>query len=169
MPGNLTDFADDTAFERYLLDRATPLLPRSQGTSVIELGEAGSAGVTVGVPPAAVHVSMGDSSRSPEGQLGAYDIRPLLFCAAWKVLDLLCELALEQAGVARQGRRYLVDFKVGEAANGRVAPTPPFDGRPDLWARIMGTHGATGELRHSLVHRRSFGRCSGRTSHALPN
>ena len=39
MPTSLTEFEDDTAFERYVLDRATPLLPRSQGTSVIELGE----------------------------------------------------------------------------------------------------------------------------------
>lgn len=34
MPANLTEFIDDTAFERYVLDRATPLLPRSPGTSV---------------------------------------------------------------------------------------------------------------------------------------
>jgi len=154
MPTNLTEFVDDTAFERYLLDRATPLLPRSQGTSVIELGEAGSVGIAVGAQPAAVHVSMGDSTGSPEGQLGADDIRPLLFGAAWKVFDLLCELALEQAGVARQGWRYIVAFKVGEAANGTLVPMPPFDGRPDLWARIMGTYGATEELRNSLVHRR---------------
>lgn len=86
--------------------------------------------------------------------MGADDIRPLLFGAAWKVLDLLCELTLGQAGVARQGGRYLVSFKVEKAANGTLASISPFDGRPDLWARIMGTYGATEELRHSLVHRR---------------
>jgi hypothetical protein len=153
MPTRLTEFSDDTAFERYLLDRATPLLPRSQGTSVIELGEAGSVGVAVGAPPARVHVSMGDSTGSG-GQLSANDIRPLLFGAAWKVLDLLCELALEQAGVRPQGRRYTIRFKVTEAAVGRVLPTPPFNGRPDLWTRIMGTYASTEELRNSLVHRR---------------
>jgi hypothetical protein len=86
--------------------------------------------------------------------LSADDIRPLLFGAAWKVLDLLCELALEQAGVAPQGRRYLIKFKVTEAAAGRVAPTPPFNSYTDLWARIMGTYASTQELRHSLAHRR---------------
>ena len=38
MPSTLREFEGDTAFERYVLDRATPLLPRSQGKSVIELG-----------------------------------------------------------------------------------------------------------------------------------
>jgi hypothetical protein len=159
MPANLTEFTDDTAFERYLLDRATPLLPRSQGTSVIELGEAGSVGVAVGGPAATVHVGSGDSAGAAEGaaagKLSADDIRPLLFGAAWKVLDLLCELALERAGVAHdQGWRYTIAFKVGEAASGRVAPPPPFDSRADLWARIMGTYASTEQLRNSLVHRR---------------
>jgi hypothetical protein len=51
VPTRLTEYADDTAFERYLLDRATPLVPATQGTSVIELGEPGSWGVTVGRLP----------------------------------------------------------------------------------------------------------------------
>ena len=38
MPTSLTEFDEDTAFERYVLDRATPLLPRSQGTSGEQLG-----------------------------------------------------------------------------------------------------------------------------------
>jgi hypothetical protein len=155
MPTNLTEFADDTAFERYILDRATPLLPRPQGSSVIELGEAGSSNVSVAVQPATVYVSAGDSTRSPGGQLSADDIRPLLFGAAWKVLDLLCELALEQAGVAHnQGWRYTITLKVREATSGNVAPTQPFDCRPDLWTRIMGTYASTEQLRNSLVHRR---------------
>jgi hypothetical protein len=154
MPANLTEFTDDTAFERYLLDRGTPLLPTSQGTSVIELGEAGTVGVAVGVSPAVVRVSAGDSSRSPGDQLSADDIRPLLFGAAWKVLDLLCELALEQAGIAHQGTRYLISFKVEKATNGTVMPVSLFHGHPDLWARIMGIYGATEELRNSLMHRR---------------
>lgn len=154
MPASVTEFADDTAFERLILDRATPLLPRPEGTSVIELGEAGSVGVAIGAPAARVRVYAGDTTGSVGDQLGAEDIRQLLFGTAWKVLDLLCELALEQACIARQGRRYTTKFKVGEAASGRVIPVPPFDGRPDLWARIMGTYGATEELRNSLVHRR---------------
>ena len=128
MPTNLTEFDDDTAFERYVLDRATPLMPRSQGTSVIELGEANSTGVAVGAQPAMVHVGMTDSAGSTDGQLSADDIRPLLFGAAWKVLDQLTELALENASISHdRGRHYTIKFKVGQAANGSVPPVPPFD------------------------------------------
>jgi hypothetical protein len=155
MPTNLTEFADDTAFERYLLDRATPLLPATQGTSVIELGEPGSWGVTVGVPPAIVRVGVVDFAGAAKDQLSTDDIRPLLFGAAWKVLDQLCELELEIAHVPHNaGWRYTIAFKVTEAASRRVAPLAPFVGRPDMWSRIMTTYALTEELRNSLVHRR---------------
>ena len=65
MPTSLTEFEDDTAFERYVLDRATPLMPKSPGTSVIELGEFNSSGVSVGVQPAMVHVGLTDSGDRP--------------------------------------------------------------------------------------------------------
>src|SRR6266567_3381765 len=155
MPTNLTEFADDTAFERYVLDRATPLLPRSQGTSVIELGEGNSTGVAVGAQPAMVHVGMTDSTGSTGDQLSIDDIHPLLFGAAWKMLDQLTELALENAGVRHdRGHHYSITFKVGEAANGRVPPVPPFDCHPDLWSTVMATYASADVLRNSLTHRR---------------
>ena len=155
MPTSLTEFDEDTAFERYVLDRATPLLPRSQGTSVIELGEFNSVGVAIGGQPASVHVGLTDSAGSAGDQLSADDIRPLLFGAAWKVLDQLIELALEQAGVHHDRRwDYSVKFKVTEAANGSVTPGPPFVGRPDLWLRVITTYASTDVLRNSLTHRR---------------
>ena len=155
MPTSLTEFDEDTAFERYVLDRATPLLPRSQGTSVIELGEFNSAGVSIGVQPPTVHVRSTDSTGSAGDQLTADDIRPLFFGAAWKVLDQLIELAMEQAGVPHDRRwDYSITFKVREAASGRVTPVPPFDVRPDLWLRTIMTYASTPVLRNSLTHRR---------------
>jgi len=154
MPATLTEFEDSTAFERYVLDRATPLLPRPEGSSVIELGELGSTGVAVGVQPAVVRVGMSDSTGSASSQLSADDIRPLFFGAAWKVLDQLIELALEQAGVSHdRGSDYTIKLKVREAANGSVIPVPPFASRPDLWLRIIMTYASTEVLRNSLVHR----------------
>jgi hypothetical protein len=38
MPVSLTEFDEDTTFERYVLDRGTPLLPRPQGTSIHRTG-----------------------------------------------------------------------------------------------------------------------------------
>ncbi len=174
MPTTLTDFADDTAFERYVLDRATPLLPRPQGTSVIDLREAGSVGINVGRPAAIVRVGTADSAGSVGEQLSADDVRPLLFGAAWKVLDQLCEFTLENAGVSHDaGWRYTIAFKIREATNGRVPPVPPFDRRPDLWSAVMSTYGSTEVLRNSLVHRRlvvdpSTGDISGAPGQSMP-
>lgn len=154
MPATLAEFDDNTAFERYVLDRVTPLLPRPEGTSVIELGEFGSAGIAVEVQPAIVRVGMSDSAGSASNQLSADDIRPLFFGAAWKVLDQLIEFALEQAGVPHDRKSdYTITLKAGEAAKGSVMPVPPFGGRPDLWLRITKTYASTEVLRNSLVHR----------------
>lgn len=167
MPTTVSEFEDGTAFERYVLDRATPLLPTPQGTSVIELGENNSTGISIGPPPVAVRVGVSDSTRSPSDQLSSDDIRPLLFGAAWKVIDQLAELALEQAGVQHnRGRDYTISLKVSRAANNSATPVAPFDIRTDLWTRIMATYASTEVLRNSLVHRqltvdRSTGNMSG--------
>jgi hypothetical protein len=155
VPTNLAEFEDDTAFERYVLDRATPLLPQSQAMSVIELGQGNSTSVAVTPEPIAVHVQVFDSTGSGPDQLSLADVRPLLFGAAWKVLDLLTEFGLELAGVPHDaGSRYTIEFKVGKANSGNVTPVVPFGGRTDLWTRVMGCYASTEDLRHSLVHRR---------------
>lgn len=171
MPTNLTEFTDDTAFEMYILDRVTPLLPRAQGTLAIELGDSNSVGVTIGLPPATLRLTAGDSTSSPMGHLSTDDIRPLLFGAGWKVLDLLCELALEAAHVnhGQNNLRYSIKFKAAKAMNGTVPSTQPFGSHSKLWSRIMKTYAATEDLRHSLVHRRlivdaATGRISGAAS-----
>lgn len=128
MPANLADFADDTAFERYILDRATPLMPREEGTSVIELEDVSSASVAVGAQPTVVRVGLFDAggSGSAGKHLSTDDLRPLLFGAAWKVIDQLIEFALEAARVPHnQGRHYTIGLKVREAANGNVPVVPP--------------------------------------------
>lgn len=164
MPVSLSDFIDDTEFERYALDRATPLLPKSPGTSVIELTDPNSTSVTVGagLATATVHVGMSDSAGATDGahggmgQVGAEVIRPLLFGAAWKVLDQLIEFALEQSSVPhdRAGRDYTIKLKTREATNGSVVPVAPFAGEPDLWTRVIATYASTDEVRNSLTHRR---------------
>jgi hypothetical protein len=155
MPNNLSEFEDDTAFDRYVLDRATPLLPREAGTSFIELGDGNSTSVAVGVQPVTVRLGVVDSMGSGGDQLGPGDIRPLLFGAAWKVLDQLVELCLELANVAHDRRwDYSISFKESAATRGTVTAAPPFDGRSDLWTRVLRSYASTAALRHSLVHRR---------------
>jgi hypothetical protein len=158
VPTNLREFQEDTAFERFVLDRATPLLPTSEATSVIDLGEGGSTSISVTPQPAVTSVSVGDvdSTRATSDQLSIDDIRPLLFGAAWKVLDLLVELRLEQEGIPHNRRRkteYSIDLKVRKTRDNEVRPAAPFGDVGDLWQRVMRTYASTSDLRHSLIHR----------------
>jgi hypothetical protein len=100
------EFADDTAFERLVLDRAMPLLPTSEARSVIDLR---GPGVSVAVTPMPARVYVGDAP----GTVGVAELRPLIFGAAWKVLDLLVELAT--------GKRDTIEEKTKK---GRCQPRP---------------------------------------------
>jgi hypothetical protein len=155
MPANLIEYEEDTAFERYVVERAAPLMPRAAGRSVIELGEANSTSVAVGAQPATVHVTFLDGTGSSGDQLGPDDIRPLIFGAAWKILDQLIELGLESIGTPHDRKTdYSIGLKVREARQGNVVPVPPFDARPHLWTPIMNCYASAESLRNSLVHRR---------------
>ena len=46
MPTNVQDFHDDTAFERYVLARGTPLVKTPEGGIVFGLGDDGSNSAT---------------------------------------------------------------------------------------------------------------------------
>ena len=157
MPTTITELVDDTAFERLVLDRAFPLMPSSGGAaSVVDLGTSGSISVAVTPQPAvaSVSVSSSDSSGSPAGQLPVDTVRPLIFGAAWKVLDQIVELALEQTGVSHdRGSDYTIKLKTQFAAVGGVRALPPFDRYTAVWGRIMLLFAATAELRNSLAHR----------------
>jgi len=157
MPTTITDLVDDTAFERLVLDRVFPLMPSSGGAaSVVDLGTSGSISVAVTPQPAvaSVSVSSSDSSGSPAGQLSVDTVRPLIFGAAWKVLDQIVELALEQAGVSHdRGNDYTIKKKTQSASVGGVGALPPLDMHTAVWDRIMLLFAATAELRNSLAHR----------------
>jgi hypothetical protein len=129
------EFEDDTAFERLVLDRAVPLVLPDAGSTVIDLrGEVLSVNATV--RPKTVHVMVGDTL----GGASLTEVRPLLFGAAWKVLDLLVEYAMITAGRSPDaGRdRYSISGKVGACRAGLPA-LPEF----------------AEQLRNTLVHRQA--------------
>jgi hypothetical protein len=144
MPRSVAEFQDDTAFERFVLDRTMPLLPPQEAKQVIDLR---------GSDVNPVEVSSVETSRGPSSEVRVDDLRPLIFGAAWKVLDLLIELALEIAGIPHDDdQRYSFDTKAGKAGGGAVPAVVPFDARPDLWSRLMRLYASTETLRHRLVH-----------------
>ena len=84
MPTNVQDFDDDSAYERYVLARLAPLVKKPQGGIGIGLGDDGSNSPTVQAGVATTATPAG----APGDQLKRSDIAPLVFGAAWKVLDL---------------------------------------------------------------------------------
>jgi len=155
MPTNVQGFDDDTEFERLVLARGTPLVMPPEGGIVFGLGDDGSNSATVQAVVAGAVTSAG----APGDQFKFSDIAPLVFGAAWKVLDLLVELRLEQLGVSKNAQgRYSIEMKVGEVNNGTVSAPAPFD-NPEgtlctLWEQVLKCYAVTEDMRHSLVHRR---------------
>jgi len=155
MPTNVQDFDDDSAYERYVLARLAPLVKKPQGGIGIGLGDDGSNSPTVQAGVATTATPAG----APGDQLKRSDIAPLVFGAAWKVLDLLVELRLEQLGVSKNAQgRYSIEMKVGEVNNGTVSAPAPFDNLEGtlctLWEQVLKCYAVTEDMRHSLVHRR---------------
>ena len=154
MPTNVQDFDDDSAYERYVLARLTPLVNKPPGGIEVGLGDDGSISANV----QAVAATTATPAGAPGDQFKFRDIAPLVFGAAWKVLDLLVELRLEQLHVSKNAQgRYSIEMKVGEADNGTVSAPAPFDNPQGtlctLWEQVLKCYAVTKELRHSLVHR----------------
>jgi len=132
MPTNVQDCHDDTAFERYVLARGTPLVKTPEGGIVFGLGDDGSNSATVQAVVAGAVTSAG----APGDQFKFSDIAPLVFGAAWKVLDLLVELRLEQLGVSKNAQgRYTIQFKVDKVKT--VSAPAPFDTEVPLWKQVL--------------------------------
>jgi hypothetical protein len=134
-------------FESYLLQKVAPLLlSTAQPISTFDIEHDR---MTIA---AAVSSTLGMTLEEAVERLG---IRPLAFGAAWKVIDLLLEHALDAAGFqASAGRRWTISEKVQHALQGDGRAVP-LSNHPDIWRRLLASYAATEEVRHSLVHRRA--------------
>lgn len=156
MIGSVAEYDDATAFERWALEGLVPL-PAARPHSAVKDIENNAIRVIAGT--AVVRVYAGGVKEVH------VDLRPLAFGAAWKVLDLLIELALSQAGIA-VGTVTIAE-KVEHARNA-AGQCPPLTGDTVLWRALRATYAGTEEVRHSLVHRtaevdRASGELTGRT------
>jgi hypothetical protein len=100
------------------------------------------------------------------------DLRPLAFGAAWKVLDLLVELAYANAGTTAGGGWLTIAKKENLARQGHGVLSPLTADRT-LWRTLTSTYAATTRARHSLVHRiaevdRATGILTGRDESGQP-
>lgn len=146
MMRTVTDYADATAFERFALERYASILG-DQTTDSVDLTPR-----LAGEPIVRTLTAFIDMAGQGQKTLLAGPLLPLLFGAAWKLLDLLLELALTRAGQVRP--QWSIRRKVTEARHGSGDATL-LTSDTMLWQALLLTYAATEEHRHCLVHRRA--------------
>jgi hypothetical protein len=105
------DFDEATLFERLALDRVRPVLG-DESTDEIDLRSPNKQGGVI------VHVRLHCSVSGDAVNSLAVALTPLLFGAAWKILDLFVELALNLSGATPKRRNWTIDEKVVAAQGG---------------------------------------------------
>jgi hypothetical protein len=141
-----TDFETDIEFERYVLDRAMPLVEQTGPTSITGIIYLDDRPSTRNIELRGV--SLGLSTAQVVDNLA---LRPLMFGAAWKILDILIEHALTNVTGAKKS--YKICEKVGKVSAG-VVSVQPLARDPDLCARVGCAYVSAEQYRHSIVHRR---------------
>lgn len=141
-----SDFDEQSAVERDIVARALPLVP-------LETDGSGTARWLLATDQITAGVRIGDIVGSnPVDCVKLLGLRPLLMGAAWKVLDLLVEEVLEQAGKApSRGRRWTIDEKAAAVQTISRGPDPLV---APTWSALAALYVRTIEIRHSLTHRR---------------
>jgi hypothetical protein len=137
-----SEFEDETAWESTVLSLAIPMMPLTASGTALDLR---TSDITIEYTS-----SLGDEHRDKLRN----SLLPLLFGAAWKILDLALELAFAQAGLASEkGKRWTIKAKSRRAAAHRSS-LPGLSAETDIWHALGSLYTQTVEIRHALVHRR---------------
>lgn len=134
----IQDFIDASAFEQNVLAIVYPLVN----------AQSDRAGLDLRSNLMRVQVNIAESFSDEARNALIHELRPLLFGAAWKILDLLVEYGLNQ--ITPQGH-WTIQAKQAKA---RSAVVVPLSNDPDVWSRVAALYANTVEARHCLVHRR---------------
>jgi hypothetical protein len=143
---SLTELEESTAFERWTLEALVPLPARRPHNGIVD---AATNEATLTVESVVQRMYVGAGVREVR-----VDLRPLAFGAAWKILDLLLELAYANAGTKAAGGRLRIATKENLARQGHGV-LAPLTADHTLWGMLTSTYAATTQARHSLVHRRA--------------
>lgn len=136
----LADLDDRTAFERFALE-STAELQSSDRRLKGRFDMRTASGATYAYAGVATVGGADDLKRN---------LRPLMFGAAWKILDQIVEYAIASPG----NRHQPIAAKV-TGARALAAPPPPLGSHQALWDSVVTTYDATQELRNGLTHRRA--------------
>jgi hypothetical protein len=142
------DFEEDTAYERLAL--ATLANPDEAPPG------AGFAINDIRGHSRTFSRSVHESLHADAAARVASRFRPLVFGAAYKVLDFLAEMAMRINGEPCIGGRWTFKQKTAFfcAAPAQLAPCP-LDSAPAFWLRTARLYEALNEHRHAVVHRRT--------------
>lgn len=143
------DFAEAIEYERLALDQLFPLFPDDSSGSTLDLRQAMQGTGPVENRVTSV-IKMFSDNRNLQGVLA-----PLAFSSAWKVIDLLIELALAEGGFhpGNHANRWAIARKVALA---NQAPGDQLLGvGKTVWRAICAAYERTVEHRHCLIHRRA--------------
>ena len=141
-----SDFEQRTEYERLVLDATYPLIARPAAGAVIDVTERGHRSININLNDGFELRSEFPPLGSGSSSTGSFDIRPLVFGAAWKVLDQLVETAIGHP----TGQHITIANKVANATN--QPPASPFS--QVLWDRIVTVYNSFAEMRNSIMHRR---------------
>jgi hypothetical protein len=140
-------FADDTDYERFVLDRL--------GTHRVRVTEPSAIydrrGMEAGAWNTTVTVGTAVAGTRPREEL-RQSLRPLGFGAAYKVLDMLVEHVLRANGAKG---RLEYEKKKSKITKRPVSLPTPLDAHPELWDRSAALYGEFLEARHAVTHRRA--------------
>lgn len=137
------EFVEGTAFELYVLETVRPAIEQHGGASIEFKGSKTVAAVSISITD---NLSAGSIDRLKD------KLAPLLFGAAWKVIDLLLEFALNRDSLAPACRDWAIAEKKKHALDGSGDATVLGCSRT-VWETLLQIYAATVEHRHCLVHR----------------
>jgi hypothetical protein len=135
------ELADEIAWELTVLRFVLPVTPLSGFERKLDLRTKN------------IVIAFSDSMSDDASEQLKLALLPLLFGAAWKVLDISVELALANAACppTKPGRWTIADKAREIHINGYL---PAFSPSSDVWRALRSLYRTTIEPRHALVHRR---------------
>jgi hypothetical protein len=145
------DFAEDTDYERFVLDQLGTHRVRPVEPGAIHDVRDASGHTTLKVGMVEAGAGLREELRRT--------LHPVGFGAAYKVLDMLVEHVLRANGAS--GVQLTFKNKTQTLAKRpRVLPVP-LDGQPDLWDRLSRLYVNLQQGRHAVTHRRAQATAAG--------
>jgi hypothetical protein len=125
----ISEFRDAVAFETYVLDKMLPVISKGEKRTIDLRGEG---------TDAAIQISINESASAGTVDRVKNDLAPLIFGAAWKVLDLALELVFNNGGLTpdqRNGTEWSISAKRNLAAQG-AGQFQMLTSDPLIWAAV---------------------------------